>query len=222
MREPGLFIEPCFLCSSQPFCGFGAVALCVMSGGAGHCCGQSPWGGGRSGSEALVGGAIRRSRRMTTPRPWAFIHQPVRRGAHEALTRGMQTQITAHEGAQQCRLDDVKCKFLNATTITWASLHVILVLVGLLIINIGYISRLLGKEIATGLGVSVMAAGVVGIFLFLYVALSEKTRSRLEALSNAGMDAIFNHRSVRIKEEYDTRLKRAKRIDVVGYGLTGR
>jgi len=97
-----------------------------------------------------------------------------------------------------------------------------LVLVGLLIINIGYISRLLGKEIATGLGVSVMAAGVVGIFLFLYVALSEKTRSRLEALSNAGLDAIFNHRSVRIKEEYDTRLKRAKRIDVVGYGLAGR
>lgn len=110
-------------------------------------------------------------------------------------------------------------KFLNPTTITWASLHVILVLIGLLIINIDSINAALGAELATSLGVSIIAAGVVGIFLFLYVALSETTRSRLQALSDAGLDAVFNYRSVRIKGEYDKRLERARRIDVVGYGL---
>lgn len=113
----------------------------------------------------------------------------------------------------------MKKKFLNPTTITWASLHVVLVLVGLLIINVDSVNRVLGVEVATGLGVSIMAAGVVGIFLFLYVALSETTRSRLQAFSDAGLDAAFNYRSVRIKGEYDKRLERARRIDVVGYGL---
>ncbi|WP_340107561.1 hypothetical protein [Pikeienuella sp. HZG-20] len=110
-------------------------------------------------------------------------------------------------------------KYLNATTITWALLHVILVLIGILVINIDYTTNALGSEISTGLGVSIMAAGVVGIFLFLYVALLDTTRSRLQALSDAGLDGIFRHRSVRIKGEYDARLAQAKRIDVVGYGL---
>lgn len=113
----------------------------------------------------------------------------------------------------------MKRKYLNATTITWALLHIILVMVGLLVINIKYVSTALGSEVAIGLGVSIMATGIVGIFLFLYVALSETTRSRLKALNEAGLDGIFNYRSVRIKDEYDDRIRKAKRIDVVGYGL---
>ncbi len=55
LSQPGLFIESRFRRPSGLFCGFGAVVLRALSGGAGHCCGQSPWGGGRSGRAALVG-----------------------------------------------------------------------------------------------------------------------------------------------------------------------
>lgn len=110
-------------------------------------------------------------------------------------------------------------RYLNATTITWALLHIIMVLVGLLVMHWQIINQQIGVELAAGLGVSIMSTGVVGLILFLYVVLSDTTRSRLKALNEAGLDAVFSFRSVRMKSEYDRRLADAKRIDVVGYGL---
>lgn len=113
----------------------------------------------------------------------------------------------------------MKRRYLNATTITWALLHIVLVLVGLVMITTDFPDKKALGEISASLGVSIMATGIVGIFLFLYVAISETTRERLRALNEAGVAAVHRHRSVRIKEEYDQRLQNAKEIDLVGYGL---
>lgn len=110
-------------------------------------------------------------------------------------------------------------KYFNATTIAWVAIHLVLVLVGLLVINIERIGEELGKEVSMGIGLSILSAGIVGLFLFLHVLLSEGTRTRLKALSDAGLDAVYNYRSVRMKAEYDKRLSKAKRIYVMGYGL---
>lgn len=110
-------------------------------------------------------------------------------------------------------------KLFNATTIAWVAIHLVLVLVGLLIINIERIGDELGQEISNGIGLSILSAGIVGLFLFLHVLVSEGTRAKLKALNDAGLDAIYNYRSVRMKAEYDSRLSKAKKISVIGYGL---
>lgn len=110
-------------------------------------------------------------------------------------------------------------KLLNATTVLWAAIHVVLILFGLLIINMDWFSDNFTEELSMSVGASVMATGIVGVFLFLYMALSESTRRQLQAINDAGIEAIYNYRSVRIKKEYDIRLAKAKKIDVVGYGL---
>lgn len=56
--------------------------------------------------------------------------------------------------------------------------------------------------------------------LYLYVRLSEQTQNRLEVITRAGISSVFPHRSVRIKEHYDRRLRSAKRIDLIGLGLS--
>lgn len=55
--------------------------------------------------------------------------------------------------------------------------------------------------------------------LFLYVRSTSSLEERLRVLSDAGVVNIFKHRSIRIKEQYDSRLRNARRIDLIGYGL---
>jgi hypothetical protein len=74
------------------------------------------------------------------------------------------------------------------------------------------------KQVAEGIGTGFIATGVAGEVLFLYVALSDATRSRLELFTQAGLLKIFRHPSVRMREEYDRRLAEAKELDVLGFG----
>jgi hypothetical protein len=72
----------------------------------------------------------------------------------------------------------------------------------------------------TAVGSSLMAAGMAGWVLFLYVWLSESRAERLEMLRQLGFRCAFPVRSVGIKGQYDKRLAHAtSQIDIMGFGL---
>jgi hypothetical protein len=71
-----------------------------------------------------------------------------------------------------------------------------------------------------GIGTSLVAAGITGWTVFLYVFLSEDVSERLRVLVQFGITNIFDARSVRIRGQYDKRLLAAREhIDIMAYGL---
>lgn len=71
-----------------------------------------------------------------------------------------------------------------------------------------------------GVGSSLIAAGVAGWVLFLWVILNETQTRRLDLLTRLGLIDAFQGRAASIKHEYDDRLVGAKQsIDVLGFGL---
>jgi len=107
--------------------------------------------------------------------------------------------------------------WLTPTNLIWLFGHLVLFLVGIFFLNADHLLGI-SKEIAEGVGSALIATGVAGEVLFLYVALSDTTRSRLELFTQAGLLKIFPHRSVRMRDEYDARLKEAHEVDVLGFG----
>ena len=107
--------------------------------------------------------------------------------------------------------------WLTPTNLIWIFGHLLLLFIGIVFLNA---DQFLGvtKQIAEGVGTGIIATGVAGEVLFLYVAFSDATRSRLELFTQAGLLKIFQHRSVRMREEYDVRLANAKELDVLGFG----
>lgn len=106
---------------------------------------------------------------------------------------------------------------LNPTNIFWLVGHVIMFALGLFLTVIA--SQSLYKDIFLGVGGSLIAAGIAGEILFLYVAASQQTKDRLDLLAAAGLQQIFATRSVSIREEYHSRLRHAKEVDILGFGL---
>jgi hypothetical protein len=97
--------------------------------------------------------------------------------------------------------------------------HIIVTLIGFGLLQEG-LQNWLGKGLAEGIGGSLIATGITGILLFLYIQSSDTVRQRLEVFTTAGLMNVFPHRSVRMRSEYEGRLARAKRIDLVGWGLS--
>ena len=78
----------------------------------------------------------------------------------------------------------------------------------------------LGVGVSEGIGGSLIATGVAGVSLFLYIMGSDTMRARAEMFSKAGLSAIYSGRSVLIRDQYQERLAKAQRIDLIGYGLS--
>ncbi len=108
--------------------------------------------------------------------------------------------------------------WLSPTSISWISLHLVLLLIGIVALDANSYFPQINKPLAEGIGGSLIATGIAGEVLFLYVKMSESVQARLELFTIAGLLKIFPHRSVRIREEYDSRLKVAREVDVVGFG----
>jgi hypothetical protein len=109
--------------------------------------------------------------------------------------------------------------WLSPTSQMWLSIHLFLVVLGMLCMTTEG-ETIFGATLAQSLGSSVLATGIVGMALYLYVRLAERTQDRLQVLTDAGIVSVFRHRSVRIKSHYDERLRVAKRIDLIGLGLS--
>lgn len=92
-------------------------------------------------------------------------------------------------------------------------LHIILVLLGVLFSQST-------KPILAGIGSSLIAAGISGWVIFLYVFVSVSMAERISLVESSGIKSVFTFRSVLIREQYEKRLAKAKEgIDLVGFGL---
>lgn len=114
--------------------------------------------------------------------------------------------------------------FLRALTnpvgALWVVSHIVVVVLGVLFLTAASFHKVLGQGISEGIGGSLIAGGIAGVTLFLYVFTTEGLKSRIEAFAKAGLLKIFSGRSVLIRDEYDTRLAKARHIDLVGFGLS--
>jgi hypothetical protein len=91
--------------------------------------------------------------------------------------------------------------------------HVIVVAFGVFLIRAE-------STTCVAIGTSLIAAGITGWTVFLYVFLSRDVSARLRILTDFGVSNIFAARSIRIREEYDDRLSSAREhIDILGFGL---
>jgi hypothetical protein len=71
-----------------------------------------------------------------------------------------------------------------------------------------------------GVGASLVAAALAGWTIFVYVLFSQRTSDRLRLLAQFGLRSAFPARQVRIKDQFDSRLKNARwGIDILGFGL---
>jgi hypothetical protein len=77
------------------------------------------------------------------------------------------------------------------------------------------------EPMVQSVGASLIAAGVVGYVIFVYLVFTDTTRRKLAVLTEYGIVNAFPGRGVLIRDEYTSRLRRASRnIDILGFGLS--
>jgi hypothetical protein len=101
-------------------------------------------------------------------------------------------------------------RWLTPTAWVYLLAHVVLIVLGYLLV----LSRTL-----EGVGASLIAAGITGIVVFVYIRFSQDAADRLRIMTDFGIVTAFEARAARIKPEYDSRIQSAKEIDVMGFGL---
>lgn len=107
-------------------------------------------------------------------------------------------------------------KIFQPSNVIFLLVHVVLFIAGLYVFQAST-----GSVLGQGVGSSLVAAGITGWVVFAYVLTGESTRNRLEVLQRLGVVAGFTHRGPAIREEYVSRISRARRqIDVLGFGLS--
>ena len=104
---------------------------------------------------------------------------------------------------------------------TYILSHLLLLTVGFVICQTPWATPdTIGGSVVLAVGGSLIAAGIAGYALYLHVRWSQKEEGRLEEIRRAGIDCVFEKRSVAMRFEYDSRLERAsKSIDILGFGL---
>jgi hypothetical protein len=103
--------------------------------------------------------------------------------------------------------------FLSPTNWIYVLVHFCLLLIGFILL--GYQS-----PTAKAIGASLVAAGVAGWVVLVYVLQAQGLSERIKIVLDFGFLSAFAARSVRIKREYDSRLSVvSQKIDVMGFGL---
>jgi hypothetical protein len=101
------------------------------------------------------------------------------------------------------------------TTKHWLyiALHAIMFVLGLLAMS--------QKGVAfQAVGASLIAAGIAGWVIFLYLFVSSRAAERIALIESSGIREVFAHRSIAIRHKYELRVKKAREaIDIIGYGL---
>ena len=111
-------------------------------------------------------------------------------------------------------------KLITPTGAIWILCHTVMMLLGTLCLSAQWVHTALGLGVSEGIGGSLIATGVAGISLFLYIAANDAMRARVEMFTVAGLSAIYSGRSVLIRDQYQSKLAKAQKIDLVGYGLS--
>src|SRR5882757_5740242 len=99
-------------------------------------------------------------------------------------------------------------RWLVPNNIYWIVGHIFILGLGIFLTFIAAQSSY--RDILLGVGGSLIATGIAGEVLFLYIILSQETKEKLDLLAVAGLQKIFATRSVSIRNEYHSRLRGAK------------
>ncbi|WP_141508636.1 hypothetical protein [Candidatus Chloroploca asiatica] len=84
----------------------------------------------------------------------------------------------------------------------------------------GLLITSINTPLAVSIGTSIVATGITGWVIFIYVFLAQDTIRKLDLLSDFGFVNAFEARSISIKGEYDSRVNDAREyIDILGFGL---
>lgn len=106
-------------------------------------------------------------------------------------------------------------RLLEPQRATYLLVHLVLFIAGL------YAFETTKSVLWQGVGVALVAAGITGWVVFVYVMMSQSVSDRLAILQRLGMVAGFAYRGPAIREQYRTRIDAARRqIDVLGFGMS--
>lgn len=100
--------------------------------------------------------------------------------------------------------------------------HAIVFISGILFIVISNSTGLSGwtKLTLFGVGTSLVAAGITGWVVYTYVKSTEQFATAISIVAKFGILNVFSGRSVKIREEYDGRMRYFKKqVDILGFGL---
>lgn len=98
--------------------------------------------------------------------------------------------------------------------------HWIYLLLNAVVFLIGILLTKNANAITSSVGTSVVATGICGWLLFLWVMVTDASLGKYREYKKMGILSLFSERSVAIKPEYDSRIEKAKkRIDIIGFGL---
>jgi hypothetical protein len=109
-------------------------------------------------------------------------------------------------------------RWLVPTNIFWVIGHFFILCVGIFLTIMA--AQFSHRDVLLGIGGSLIASGIAGQILFLYIAFSQDTKERLDLIALSGLQRIFATRSVSIRDEYHSRLRGAKEVDILGFGLS--
>jgi hypothetical protein len=102
---------------------------------------------------------------------------------------------------------------LSPTNWIYVLVHLVLLLLGFLLVT-------RADHLVQAIGSSLIAAGIAGWVILVYVIQSQSVSERLKVITDFGIQAAFDVRSVGIKSQYDSRLSRlSEQIDILGFGL---
>jgi hypothetical protein len=98
--------------------------------------------------------------------------------------------------------------------------HWLYILVHLVLIIVGFLIIVGGGPLFDAIGTSLVAAGMSGWIIFVYVLASDDVRAKIRLIARIGFSDYFSSRGSSIRAMYDDRLNLAKdRIDAIGFGL---
>jgi len=108
--------------------------------------------------------------------------------------------------------------WVGRTTLSQRLVVYLVIETALLALGVCLVVLVAGK-VSLAVGTSLIATATAGYALFGYVFLTDRWSRRVESLLNSGLRAVWLHRSVRMKAEYDERLAVARyAIDLLGFG----
>jgi hypothetical protein len=111
-------------------------------------------------------------------------------------------------------------RYLRPPHIVWLLSHLIVFLAGVIMVSLSPNDGGVLATALTGGGASLIATGVAGHILYVYVLNAADVQAQLQLLQEAGIRSVFRARSVVIKKEYHQRIHDAAKIDLLGFGLS--
>lgn len=108
---------------------------------------------------------------------------------------------------------------MRARRISYLLANALAICVGIIVTLVAVKPEKLLDTLGIAVGSSLIATGIVGWTMWVYVRQQEKSAASARAVDKAGIQYVYPKRAAQIRQEYDRRLRHAKRVDIMGFGL---